>query len=1071
MPRQITNADLELLAEAVAAEQDDEPFDPGERHEPEKRKPWRPRLNESQEEIFNDQSQIVGACGPKNSGKCVSPHRTIVYTTDGLVKLARIGPDSAPFGFSPIKCDVRSFADGKIGTSRANAYYREEYPAAIRMTFSNGSELTASPQHPLWCCWEERGEVQFGYVKAQELEEMRRRGCRAWTPSFKHPSFTKGAMVSAAGVVIDEEIAYLLGALCGDGSLNKADEGRSLAFSNIDAECIKSVEVALERLGATLKRSSHRHACEYRINKSAKLRKLVVACGLATTSYFKSIPDQIIESPKSVLAAFMSGLFDTDGTVDGVGYVGFCTTSERLSLEVQTILGAFGVLSARRPKKSASGRPTWTISVNGEYAVLFKNEIGFRITRNQNRITEPRVSIRNPYLFKRHHYGYPDPIRGVLRQIAVDSRFRTQDRGVLPRFKKRSGKFKTSWTLRWRQPWDRKPIRIKVGSFEETIPLLDELVKKRAEHYSTTMRNRAWHDLYKGLHSWGSVPCEGKLKKFVDVYKCADALAEFTISSVWLEAVGFQATTSDLADLSVPGAHSFLANGLINHNTIGFAEKIIRHCYEEWNALYTIIGTSADALKDGICDDLTSFVIPQWRDGNREPRFLRENGILVPNPRAGELIDSGMGLEATHWRQDNQTKHIFIKIRNRFGGWSRMKVISIPYPQMIDERIRGPAPSGIYLEEATKCRSNAYVKFPILQLERRRDIVGPQQFGFTCNPEDPDNWVFKWMYKEVVVGADQPGRNWPRDPEQPGIRRRANVSFYFVDYRENAHNVSQKNIQLLEDELASDPILHTRLVKGRWISYPSGDALFKNEFSEARHMRGKAPSDKGHGGQGLLPILGYPIVLGYDFGQRSHGTSFQQVIETSEGPFIYIFDELCYHRKMIKSGRLAHAMVEKLHFWNEWLREKAEDQRLAWCVWHVAGDDATTVYRPGSDSVDAKDMQDKTRAIIEAEPERYRGIEPFLIRGCPRPPLSVSKRTDLFAEAMIDNRILVSQLCPWHRGMFFHLEADKDSPSEPKRSKWLETYDAATYPSLYQHLVLPGGFYDAATDDLVSVKA
>lgn len=503
--------------------------------------------------------------------------------------------------------------------------------------------------------------------------------------------------------------------------------------------------------------------------------------------------------------------------------------------------------------------------------------------------------------------------------------------------------------------------------------------------------------------------------------------------------------------------------------TIAFGEKIIRHCFEEWNAMFTILGTSADALKDGICEDLMTLIVPQWRDGNREPAYLRRNGVLVPNPNAGELIDGGIGLEATHWRQDNQTKHIYMKVRNQFGGWSRIKVISIPYPQQIDERIRGPAPSGIYLEEATKCRSNAYVKLPILQLERRRDIVGPQQFLFSCNPEDPENWVYKWMYEEAVVQKSQPGRDWPLDRERPGIRRRESVSFYFVDYRENAHNVSQRNRQILEEELASDPILDARLRQGKWISYPSGEALFKNEFSEKRHMRGKVPNDKGNNGEGLLPIYGFPIEIGYDFGQRNLGVSFQHIFETDEGPFVYIFDELCFHRQRIKSQRIAYAMLEKLVFWTEWLRTDTGDPRSAWSIWHIAGDDATTVYHPNSDSVDAKDMQDKTRAIIESDPERYRGIDPFVIRGCPRPPGSVSKRTDLFAEAMMDDRFLVSHLCPWHRGMLFHLESDEDNPSEPKRSKWLETYDAATYPSMYRHLKLPGGFYDVHANDMCSV--
>lgn len=500
---------------------------------------------------------------------------------------------------------------------------------------------------------------------------------------------------------------------------------------------------------------------------------------------------------------------------------------------------------------------------------------------------------------------------------------------------------------------------------------------------------------------------------------------------------------------------------------------IVRHCYQEWDALFWILGNNAAALAEGACSDLTKFILPTWRDGNVAPPYIRKGGILVPNPRAGERIDPGIGLEYANWRFDAQTKHPIMRIKNRFGGWSRIRVISIPHEDMIDERVRGPAPSGIYLEEATKCGSDAYFTFPSLQLNRRRDIDGIQPFLFSCNPEDPENWVYDWMYKQVVVTADQPGRNWPKDPEKPGIRRDPTVSFRSVPYEENAHNVSQKNRTMMEARL-KDPILRQRLLEGKWVSYPSGDSLFKDEFSEKRHMRGELKiDDKGEvvKSVGLLPVPGYPLVLSYDFGDRSAGVSFQQIIETEEGPLTLIFDELCYHRQMIKSRRLAHALVEKLRYWFEWLRAEQNNPDAFWSVWHIAGDDATTTFKANIGSVDAKNVEDLTREIIEREPDRYRGIEPFIIRGCPRPPGSREKRADLLAEAMLEDRFIVSQICSWHRAMLFHQEADKDAPNSPKKGKWTETFDAASYASMYRHLKLPGGFYDLSRNDMFSIKA
>ena len=98
--------------------------------------------------------------------------------------------------------------------------------------------------------------------------------------------------------------------------------------------------------------------------------------------------------------------------------------------------------------------------------------------------------------------------------------------------------------------------------------------------------------------------------------------------------------------------------------TFAFADKIIAHCYVGWDALAIIIGNSHRALAEGICAELTGFSLPRWRDGNREPLYnVDDKGALIENPRAGELMDAGIGLEYGGWKADPNNKDLYLKIK------------------------------------------------------------------------------------------------------------------------------------------------------------------------------------------------------------------------------------------------------------------------------------------------------------------------------------------------------------------------------------------------------------------------
>lgn len=516
--------------------------------------------------------------------------------------------------------------------------------------------------------------------------------------------------------------------------------------------------------------------------------------------------------------------------------------------------------------------------------------------------------------------------------------------------------------------------------------------------------------------------------------------------------------------------------------SIGFADKIIAHCYTEWDALYVIIGNSHRALAEGICHDLVSFSLPRWRDGNREPLYNEDvKGNLVENPKASELTDTGIGLEYTGWKCDPNNKDLYLKIRNRFGGWSRIRVIAIPYGDMVQARVTNLNASGFYLEEATRCDTIAYYEYPAMQLNRRRGIKGPQQFCFSCNQDDPEHWVYVLAYKTVVVSKTEPGRDWPNDPEKPGIRRETAFAFYYLPFSENRRNIPKKYRDVLAKTLKSNPILRARLIEGKWIAMPAGDALFKGHFQEGIHIRGDAEKKRG-----LEPIPGHPIVIGMDWGPRSVGIVFKQIIESEDGPFDIAIDSISYYQEMHKARHLAKALLEHMRYWNEWLRDVREwneetakhddhgrliENPPSWCWWFITGDDATTNYNPDSGNIHARDLQDHMIAILEEEPDRYIGIEIPVIRGCPRPKDSVGKRVDIMAEGLMGEMIVVSAACEDIRGMLFHLPRDKDNPSHPaKGNRWIHIFDGWSYPNFYRRFFLQGGYYNYDAGSAIEVS-
>ena len=170
---------------------------------------------------------------------------------------------------------------------------------------------------------------------------------------------------------VTEELGRFLGLLVGDGHVSTASN--QVGFT-ADTEAKVSEFAGLVRelfdVSVTVTRDDSRwRAYAY----SANLVQLLVDAFDATTGADdKVVPTPIQQSPKSVVAAFLRGLFDADGYAGDQGAI-LSTKSEAIGKTVQLLLTNFGILSRRRQQTDGC----YHVHLTGASAKRFHEQIGY----------------------------------------------------------------------------------------------------------------------------------------------------------------------------------------------------------------------------------------------------------------------------------------------------------------------------------------------------------------------------------------------------------------------------------------------------------------------------------------------------------------------------------------------------------------------------------------------------------------------------------------------------------------------------------------------------------------------
>ncbi|HEX6257475.1 MAG TPA: LAGLIDADG family homing endonuclease [Euzebyales bacterium] len=187
-----------------------------------------------------------------------------------------------------------------------------------------------------------------------------------------------GAVDASEGDGLSEDEAVLIGYLVAEGSLSSRS---AIRFTNWDAEVGREFTALVERLFDREARCYDDK--EYAVHDTALRAELAQRYGLDyVTAAQKTVPHCVRTSGHKMQRAFLSALFESDGWIDTSSTVGLGTASEQLARQVQLLLYGLGVPATVSSSFNTSDeRDHWTVTINPSVVHRFLDEIGFRSTR------------------------------------------------------------------------------------------------------------------------------------------------------------------------------------------------------------------------------------------------------------------------------------------------------------------------------------------------------------------------------------------------------------------------------------------------------------------------------------------------------------------------------------------------------------------------------------------------------------------------------------------------------------------------------------------------------------------
>jgi len=473
--------------------------------------------------------------------KCVIGD-TLLTTGEGLLRIGSLHLDERPDSFRDEILEVASLG----GSSKTDAFYYGGRRPVRGAVLRSGHSITGTPNHRVLVGgnegleWRRLDQLHPGEYVAT------RYGADLWaTIPFPFDGFRASALrCSQKSVRLPErmtaELAFLLGAFVAEGHASLSNW--TVVVTNADEGVLARVADAWRsEFGVEPRIMRPAGKCPAVVVSSKTLVEFLDYLGCGHRASDKRIPDAVLLSPREMVLSFLSGLF-LDGYVSlgPAAKVGICMDSPKLLDDLQPILTNLGVVHSRITKHDRHYHKNFDeVYATGSEAQRLAGLVPFAEAH--------KAAAAARLLACRFGQSTADVVPGLSpRQLY----------SLLPRGKSGRGGH---------------------GVRSEFSFLLDP----RTRHVSRRTLERIAGLPGVTLPEW----CRTVL---------SDGLHFSPVASV------ADAGCTQVFDLSVPGSHAFVGNGILNHNTINMPSEATVAEIQEAYMLSWQLGLKAMALyRDG----------------------------------------------------------------------------------------------------------------------------------------------------------------------------------------------------------------------------------------------------------------------------------------------------------------------------------------------------------------------------------------------------------------------------------------------------------------------------------------
>lgn len=274
-------------------------------------------------------------------GGCLHPD-TLVHTDQGTLRLSEI----VGLGQEGWHAHAYQVATDEGWKSSPEAY-NHGVASTLKVNLGNGVTLQGTPNHKIKVIhadgsreWKELSALQVGVWAIQRLGEH-----RGATVNLQELAgeYHHNAQEIRTPSTLDTRLGYVLGYLFGNGSVS----GNTISFAVPTGAPVIPVLQRYFRELFGLQLHIHAESTEQsyvQLNTGCKrlvdwLRLNGICKGHSIDAH---VPEPVRRSPPEVVAAFIGGLMEADGGLCH-GYPQLCTSSARLAQDVHTLLGGLGI--------------------------------------------------------------------------------------------------------------------------------------------------------------------------------------------------------------------------------------------------------------------------------------------------------------------------------------------------------------------------------------------------------------------------------------------------------------------------------------------------------------------------------------------------------------------------------------------------------------------------------------------------------------------------------------------------------------------------------------------------------